>query len=173
MPLDFDAVERQLSVEDPVSVLLRGHLWVEEGLTDLIRATLEFPDEWQELERLSFPSKVSLARAQGVIYWTAGLLALNRARNHLAHNPRFEIDRKVALELAGSFEPDFRQYEAEDRPRAPETADTDTPAAIIRAVLVELIGYIAVSMAETLTTKTHVLQEQSLRLEQLIDDRGK
>lgn len=141
-------------------------------MTDLIRATLERPDEWDELDRLSFPSRVKLARAQGELTWPAALFELNRMRNKIAHQPRFEIDLPVALALARSFEDDFGCCgEKGDFGTAPDPSVLATPAEAIRASLESILDYLMRSTADVLEAKVRRLQDATERLLQLVNEK--
>jgi len=169
MPIDLVAVERHLVSNDAVSVLLRGHLWVETALTDLISVGLEYPEHWQELQRLSFPSKVGLARAQGELPWPGALIELNRTRNKVGHDPRFEVDHSAALHLAASFEPDFGHLEeAGDMGASPELRGDETPADIVRACVLVLITHLLVLTTEALQAQTNTVTEQRRRAREML-----
>jgi hypothetical protein len=134
MTLDVDAIERHLQSDDPTHLLLRGHLWIEEVITELIRVNLLFPD-WEDLKRLSFLSKIGLATALGEMAWTGPYLELNRLRNKLAHDPTFEVDHAVAKRLAGSFESDFGAFETGEASTRPALGVKVSVAESLRASL--------------------------------------
>lgn len=80
-----------LERRDPLSIFIRGHLWVEADLEELILAALEVPDSFAKaLQRLSFRDKVALAKAQGNLPWADALLRLNAIRNKIAHDRKFQ-----------------------------------------------------------------------------------
>jgi hypothetical protein len=170
MPIDFDAVERQLGSNDPVSVLLRGHLWVETALKDLIMAGLEYPEHWKELERLSFPSKVALARAQGELPWHGALLELNRIRNKVGHDARFEVDDSIARGLATSFEPDFGHLGVGEQPLAsvPNLKGSERPAEVIRESVLAILHYLLILAIDVLNVRTERMKEQTRRVKVLL-----
>jgi hypothetical protein len=164
MPIDVDTMERHLQSDDAVAVLLRGHLWVEVALTDLIQAELEFPEVWEDVDRLSFPSKVALATAQGNLMSFDAFSRLNRVRNRLAHDPRFEIDRATALHLAEAVATDFGDsgvpYDIEF---SLHTQDNESVAALLRESIVTLLIYVARATTEALQIKTSRVKDQLQR----------
>lgn len=171
MPVDLETVHRHLLAEDPVSLLLRGHLWVDQALTDLIREAFEFPDEWEDLERLSFHSKVDLARAQGSLPWVSALRELHRLRNQLAHNPRFEIDQDAARRLVKSFEPDFGTLdEPGDVATRPRTDEIQPNAHAIRQSVLALLTYLMYSTLQTARAKDRRLQTSMQGLNALLSE---
>ena len=88
--IDQNAVTKFLTDvqgEDPLAVIIRGHLYVESVLTQLIEEFLAEPSAI-EVERLSFKTKVELALAVGapIEELRTPLTELNRLRNKLAHD---------------------------------------------------------------------------------------
>lgn len=124
---DLEVLAAHLSSDDATAVLLKGHLWIESALIDLIRADLELPDEWRELKRLPFPSKVALARAQGPLYLgSEPLLALNAIRNKLAHEVVFEVDSASAAAILKAFPKVAEELRVQDPNCAPHPPSTLT-----------------------------------------------
>lgn len=81
--------------KDVLSVILRGHLWVENAMNGLIARTLANPDEIAEA-RLTFAQKVAVARGLGrlTVGEAAASRRLNKLRNRLAH----QLDAAVNLQ---------------------------------------------------------------------------
>lgn len=168
---DLSAMEEHLQSPDPTALLLRGHLWVERLLLDLIRSDLEFPEEFNELDRLAFPTKVSLARAQGSLPWPNALLELNRVRNRLAHDVRFEIDLETALSLRAAFEPDFGTIDAPgDYGEAPAIERLVTAADVTRAVIISLLNMLMNCTKSVVELRVPQLEVGNARLEKLVED---
>lgn len=162
-----------MASDDAVAVLLKGHLWVESALTDLIRADLELPDEWPDLQRLSFPSKVGLARAQGALYLGSELLlALNRVRNRLAHDVAYEVDDTTATALLNAFPKVPEELRAEDpecAPHLPSTLTPDTQAVIVlREIVVSLLTHLYTLNTEVLKARAVKMQKATQKLNALI-----
>ncbi|WP_305999015.1 hypothetical protein [Blastococcus carthaginiensis] len=154
-------------------MLLKGHLWIETALVDLIRADLELPDEWRELERLPFPSKVALARAQGTLHLGGEpLLALNAVRNKLAHNLEFEVDSAALARMLKAFPKVSPEDRAEDPNCAPFLPSTLTPdgqvAAVLREVVLSLLEHIWTLTSEVLKDRAAKMQRATDRLNALL-----
>src|SRR5450755_2483965 len=79
---DNDDFIKHLTSEQPLEVLLRGHLWVEAELIAVLEDVLPFPEQI-DLGRVSFPQKVSLVAAHGFIRPgdVPGYMKLNSLRN--------------------------------------------------------------------------------------------
>ena len=169
LQLDPEVLSRHLSSDDAVAVLLRGHLWVEGALTDLIRSDLEVPDEWPDLERLNFPSKVALARAQGALYLgSEPLLALNRVRNQFAHNVTFEMDATTVAQLVAAFPKVSEGDRAEDpncAPVKPTALASDSEVVVVlREVVLSLLTHLFELSAEVLRDRTAQTERAVQRL---------
>jgi len=85
-------VTESLSTEDPLGVVIRGHLYVESRLIQLIEEALVDPGAI-DLTRLNFPVKLDLAVALGLLSENdkRGYAALNALRNRVAHKADIEI----------------------------------------------------------------------------------
>src|SRR5450631_531335 len=85
---DFDLQKYMTNInsDDPLRIVLSGHLYIEAALTALIECVLPFPDDLP-VSKESFERKIRLAMALGVLHPTeaAGYRALNELRNDLAH----------------------------------------------------------------------------------------
>lgn len=77
----------QLSSDDPLELLIRGHLWIESALATLISRSMSRPAVLDKAG-LSFSQKVSLAEAMGLIRQDVAfaMRQINRLRNRSAHN---------------------------------------------------------------------------------------
>jgi hypothetical protein len=80
-------VEHVVSPGTAFEILLRGHLWVEALLNQLIEAEAKDPQAL-DLERMGFRQKVDIAQAFGLIGAgdSQAFGGLNKLRNKLAHN---------------------------------------------------------------------------------------
>jgi hypothetical protein len=89
---EIDLIFSALKNEDPLGVVIRGHLYVESQLIQLLEEALPDPGAI-DLTRLNFPTKLDLAVALKVIKETEkrGYAGLNSLRNHLAHNIDVEL----------------------------------------------------------------------------------
>ncbi|MDX5813390.1 hypothetical protein [Bacillus cereus group sp. BfR-BA-02730] len=81
--------------EDPLQVVLRGHLYVEYELERLLRKNMENPDSILT-DRFMFMNKVNLAIALGLLPKSRKIAykKLNDLRNKYAHRLRFEVEHK-------------------------------------------------------------------------------
>lgn len=100
-PIDVELFMEHTRKRSIVEVLLRGHLWLENALIELIEAEVANPVPLK-LDRMTFANKANLAEALGLLGSTdAGTLrALNKIRNRLAHDLHGEptLDDLVLLE---------------------------------------------------------------------------
>ncbi|NGN95313.1 hypothetical protein G5C66_21560 [Nocardioides sp. KC13] len=167
---DFALLQRQMNAEDPVSVLLRGHLWIESMIVELIRAELPIPEAWRELDRLSWSSKLGLAMAQGNAPDFTSFVVLNRLRNRLAHSPTFEPDLTASMELARAVAADIQSEKnvhaiTFDLP----DPDTQSPADILREAISTLLEYLVAALTALYEVLANRFNEQAERLRAFID----
>jgi len=75
-----------INSDDPLRIVLAGHLYVEAALTALIEAVIPFPADLP-VSKESFDRKIRLALALGILHPSeaTGYRALNELRNDLAH----------------------------------------------------------------------------------------
>lgn len=87
MPIDMDLFMAHMRGRGIVEVLLRGHLWIEKFLGELLEAELRDPAVIA-FDRMPFSQKVNLAQALGLLSPAEAepLRRLNRLRNRLAHD---------------------------------------------------------------------------------------
>lgn len=85
-PLDI------VNQDDPLQVVLRAHLLLEETLMNLIESVLEFPDEI-DLVQIPFSKRIDLAVAIGVLPrdMKPRFTKINQIRNRFAHKLHSEI----------------------------------------------------------------------------------
>ncbi len=89
---EIDFMIEALTKEDPLGVLIRGHLYVESRLMQVISFSLRDPGAI-DLTRLQFPIKLDLAVAMGLLTENdkRGYARLNALRNQVAHRFNSEI----------------------------------------------------------------------------------
>ena len=91
----LDAYLRHLEKDDELHVLLRGHVYVEAALIQLIESKLANPQALK-VAGLNFPLKVRLATALGLLSGDVAMLCkrLNDLRNRVAH----QLDKELTHE---------------------------------------------------------------------------
>jgi hypothetical protein len=99
-------LRRDIESEDLLGAVLRSHLWVENELIRIIRESLPVPDSI-DLDRLSFPSKIELACALGMIPIEdmPAYRNLNALRNRLAHRFNSEVTEEDERSLLANLSP--------------------------------------------------------------------
>lgn len=92
---DRDDLLHVVNQDDPLQVIIRGHLKVESELITLIEADLQRP-EALDLNDLNFPVKVDLAIAMNLIpkHYRPIMRRLNLLRNRFAHNLDSEVTQQ-------------------------------------------------------------------------------
>jgi hypothetical protein len=105
-----------LDSDEPLVMVIRGHLWIEHELQLAMWRVLELP-EVLSFDRLTFERKIELAVAVGVLEETEmpAYLAANALRNRFAHDPEMEIDAATADRLVTTLTPELRSYFVPDR----------------------------------------------------------
>jgi hypothetical protein len=95
---------------DPLTVVIRGHIFIESRLANLIESKLVEPGAI-DVGRLNFHNKVGLAVALGSlpIELKQSLKTLNGLRNRLAHNVHAQITRADAERLFKSLPKTMRE----------------------------------------------------------------
>lgn len=101
---------RAVDAVDVLNLVIRSHGELERALKVAISEALVDPHEI-EMERMSFPLKVDLAVALGVIREDVRplMIKLNRIRNTFAHDSRADFTDKEAAEVLGAFSPAHRE----------------------------------------------------------------
>lgn len=91
------------STEDVMLVVIRGHLYCESAVGDLLRNPLKYPDEIQ-IDRLGYRAKVNLCTALGVfgLDLKPGLTQLGQLRNKYVHQLDYEATEKDQADLVNS-----------------------------------------------------------------------
>lgn len=103
-------LQRDIESDDLLGAVLRSHLWVENEMIRTIRESLPLPD-LIDLDRLSFPSKIELASALGIIPIEdmSAYRNLNALRNKLAHRFNSEVTEEDERSLVGSLSSKSRE----------------------------------------------------------------
>lgn len=103
-PLDYSLFSAHMNDPSTLSVLLKGHLWVEHVVTQAVEVSLA--DSTQlSVERMSFASKLDLALAAGALPPELGppLKRINRLRNNAAHDLGFTLTEEMMRGLVDSL----------------------------------------------------------------------
>lgn len=108
MPQSDQQFIADLSREDEVGLVLRGHLHIEYELKNLISDVLPFP-EYCQWETISYRAKVELALSCGLPIAMRELLQrLGKIRNDFAHDLMAAVDKKWALDTYNALPENFR-----------------------------------------------------------------
>ena len=110
---DYPKLENFLSSNDPVIVVLKGHIYLEYVLVRSISSHLPRPKA-VDFDRMNFVGKIGLARAFGVAdLFLDACLVINKVRNKIAHKIDYELNRKDVDELVKAMPAVLHQYIAE------------------------------------------------------------
>lgn len=117
-PVDEAGWLADLNKESPLELVLRGHLWIESQLIELLSIVVPFP-EAVDFSRFSFPQKVALAAAHGFIApdETAAYLKLNSLRNKVAHRLNAALSEQDATDLINCLSTHLRHASMVDEPK--------------------------------------------------------
>lgn len=165
--IDLEQFREFFTSDDPMSVLLKGHLFLEAQLVDLIETKFDERGSNEWLFRLPFPTKIELAKSLGVLPWPEALRVYNGVRNDLAHKPHFKVDQSTIERIYKSFEPDFGSYFEEPCP--PPALDKSLPLTeqLVSAIMAIALC-LAVTAADEMKAKIRRTQEQTRRLRRLL-----
>jgi hypothetical protein len=119
VPFDVPTWTAHLNAQDPLALVIRGHLYVESALIQQIEAVLVNKKEFDSA-RLQFDKTVRLAVALGKVEAAdaGAFTALNRLRVQFAHNVGTKLTDQDELDLYNALSQ--RQREIVDRFRKPE-----------------------------------------------------
>jgi hypothetical protein len=139
MPIDLDLFMVHMRGRGIVEVLLRGHLWIEKFLGELLEAELRDPAVIR-LGRTPFSQKVNLAQALGLVSPVEAkpLRLLNKLRNKLAHDLAGEPSTADLSELQGSLGPVHKTLFDVQLERDPGAGDVRRLEFLIHGVLIAL-----------------------------------
>jgi hypothetical protein len=121
---DFPMLMAHLNTKDPLSLVIRGHLYVEAVLIMQIESAL-INKGALDFEWLNFPTKVDLAFALGKIGSAdvRGFKALNSLRVKFAHKVQMTLTKQDELNLYNTLSNSQRKII--DRPRKAATTHID------------------------------------------------
>lgn len=110
MSIDERRWKEIISAEDVLSVVVRGHSALDAMLSDAIAKAIPAAHE-VELSRLSFPLKVDLAVATGMLgrECRPSMLGINKLRNQFAHTHDSVFTARQAAELRSTMSEAQRQ----------------------------------------------------------------
>jgi hypothetical protein len=109
IPQSHNSMLNHINADDPLQIVVRGHLYVEAMLNKLICLRFPFPKAI-DLADMHYPIKVDLAVALGMLSKddAGSFRALNKLRNRLAHNIEYRVTSKDVRELLGTISPTMR-----------------------------------------------------------------
>jgi len=159
----FDAVRAtfhaHILTDDPLALVLRGHLWIEASMNELLARSLPRIDLLKDA-RLSFNQRLALCGALGLVSDsdTAVIKRLNAIRNRLAHQVETNLSEKDQNDLISVASPELLRIAGLDGER-------EFPAGVGRIVAALVMGLH--SRADGLDAQfryTHYLSESVSRL---------
>ncbi|WP_424536801.1 hypothetical protein ACOZ38_44380 [Sphaerisporangium viridialbum] len=135
---DKQRLLEHLNAQEPLQIIIRGHLWVELMINDVLQEVLPRPEHLQKA-RLSFSQRIHLAAAMQLISSEdlPSMLKLNRIRNTAAHELNSTIDAVAVQELISTLSPKMRFIAFNGRPVDEFPSDLRT---IIATMVVMLDG---------------------------------
>jgi len=97
---DTAAFIQKIFADDPLTMVVKAHLYIESVLSRLIATYLENPKAL-DLERMPFSQKVQLGISLGLIdrREKRALIGLNRIRNRFVHNLEAVLSKEDAADL--------------------------------------------------------------------------
>ena len=132
---------KHLEMEDPLSVVLRGLLYIEGAVRAVIATALPRPDALS-IDRLDFPTKVRLMLALSILDESdvAPLLAMNALRNRLAHQLGTNATDEDVQAIVRSLSP--TQKAMYDSQSQANSTFPDNLRLVVAVLVVELEGHI-------------------------------
>jgi hypothetical protein len=133
---DFPTLINHLNVEDPLALVIRGHLYVEAALNKQVESALVNKKAIDDIAELPFPTKVKLAVALGKVDSAdaRGFTALNALRNKFGHNVEMTLTKQDELDLHNVLS--SSQRKTYDGPRKTELL-------LVRRLRFDIMGLIA------------------------------
>ncbi|WHM32975.1 hypothetical protein OH540_24205 [Streptomyces sp. BPPL-273] len=106
-----------INAESPLELVMRGHLWIESRLIDLLHDIVPFPDRI-DFDRFTFPQKVALVAAHGGLEGddVAAYLKLNSMRNKVAHRLDAALSSEDEVALINCLSASLRHSSMVDDP---------------------------------------------------------
>jgi len=90
--------------DDILSFVVRGHLYCEASLNQLLQNSLKSPDEI-DIDRLDYGTKVDFCAAMGLFSFdvTSGLKQLGKLRNKIVHDLEYKISEQDQLDFINTL----------------------------------------------------------------------
>jgi len=88
-------------IKDPLTLTIKGHLFIENCINEILEQSI--PNPKKLLKNSSFNNKIVLYDALNLCpdkNFTKKLIAINKLRNHYAHNLEKKLSKKKMLEIA-------------------------------------------------------------------------
>jgi hypothetical protein len=91
--MDLNKFLNVINSSDNLTVILKGHLFIEAKIIELIKVKLAYPDAL-DFSRINFPLKLSFCVSLGLMdeVELPPFLKLNKMRNDSAHKLTFELE---------------------------------------------------------------------------------
>lgn len=107
---DFKAFEEAMKGADMLSMIIRGHLYLEHALIQMLVEAMSLPNV-SLVRRMNFPMKLDMCIALGLLgeEWKAPVNKVNEMRNKVAHRLNFEFSQNEKDELFALFPPLVQQ----------------------------------------------------------------
>lgn len=98
-----------INAQTPLELVMRGHLWIESRMIDLLNDIVPFPSRI-DFGRFTFPQKVALVAAHGGLDDddVAAYLKLNSMRNKVAHRLDAALSAEDEVALINCLSPVLR-----------------------------------------------------------------
>ena len=106
----FNRFVKDTRGENELQVIIRGHLYVENEIDNLLKLKLEKPQHLYD-NNFMFYSKLKTALALGLIPEENknAYIRLNKIRNNFAHNLNYELTENDFTDLYGVFNSNYRE----------------------------------------------------------------
>jgi hypothetical protein len=112
---DFSKFEKAMKGSDMLSMVIRGHLYLEHALIQMLMDAMPRPNE-NLVRRMNFPTKLDMCIALGLLReeWRAPVGKVNEIRNKLAHRLDIQFSDAEKDELFNTFPADVRKMTLEE-----------------------------------------------------------
>lgn len=103
---DFQAFEDAMKGADMLSMVIRGHLYLEHALIQMLVEAMVAPNE-ALVRRMNFPTKLDMCIALGLLHsdWREPVARVNEMRNRVAHRLNMQFSNAEKDALFGMFPP--------------------------------------------------------------------
>jgi hypothetical protein len=136
-------ISQHLHGEEPIQLILKCHLIIENMLIDFIRLSLKEPD-LIDLDRLNFPIKIQLAMSLNALpnFFPETFLYLNSLRNKVAHNLNFSLSDEHKLKFIATIPKSFNFILFPDKYKDKDFTITDFSfKELLRRYLISIDAY--------------------------------